>query len=235
MTGLYLAAGHGVQPNGVFDPGAQFGNVSEHTQNVLVVAACSFALGRSGYADVVLEANGGTNKDVNYVGSTRAANAAKAQYVIEVHHDAGATPDSGGGTSCLVWDGDAHSPSRALGQRLQNELTAALGLPDRGVVERKDLYLLHHTTGLACIPEIAFVDGNHAWIVAHPDYVKLAGEALAKGFLGLIGHPYTPPGGRLWRVYNEHGAQVGAFADHTHVLGQVGKMLDGQARITITR
>jgi len=185
MTGLYLAPGHGIRPNGEFDPGAVSGSVVEHTQNVLVAAAAAVALARSHYTDMVFEPNGGSNRDPNYVGSTRRANELGAAYIIEVHHNAG----GGSGTETLVWTDSGATGT--LGHRILGELVAALHLPNRGVQVRKDLYLLRETRGVACIPEIAFVDGDKAWMGTHGGYTRLAGEAIAKAFLAQVGRPYV--------------------------------------------
>lgn len=234
MVGLYLAPGHGVQPDGVFDPGAQYGGLIEHSLNTLVVAACAVALARSGYADVHVEPNGGKDRDPNYVGSTRLANDLHAQYVIEVHHNAGGIPDTMGGSEALVYV-DTGATGR-LGHAVAEELRAALGRGNRGVIVRTDLYLLSQTTGIACIPEVLFVDADHAWIKSHPGYTTAAGEALAKAFLRVVGRPYVPPGAPIWHVFDQHGAPVGTYRDKALLLGQVGRMVDaGQTVITIKR
>lgn len=231
---LYLAPGHGIQPDGRFDPGATFGGLVEHSQNVLVVAACAIALARSGYHDVVVESNGGTNSDPNYVGSTRRANELGALYVIEVHHNAGGTPNAGGGSEALVWT-DSGSTGR-LGHAIADGLAAGLGRRNRGVSVRDDLYLLSHTSGVACIPEVAFLDADHDWIRAHPGYVATAGEAVAKAFLGMVGRPYVPPGGPLWHLVDQAGKEVGTFRGLPALDAAVNRLLSaGQSRVEIHR
>lgn len=234
MVGLYLAPGHGIQPSGVYDPGAQFGGVTEHTQNALVVAAAAIALARSGYTDVHVEPNGGSNGDPNYIGSTRLANGLAAQYVIEVHHNAGGKPDTVGGSEALVYVDSG--PTGRLGHAIADQMGAALQRGNRGVIVRTDLYLLRHTTGVACIPEVLFVDADHAYIKAHPGYTTAVGEALARAFLGVVGRPYVPPGAPLWHLYDQHDDAVGAYRDKAVLLAQIGRLLDaGQTRITIRR
>jgi hypothetical protein len=48
MPDVFLGVGHGVKPNGTFDPGAQAPDRNEYEMNFQVVAAVAAALHRCG-------------------------------------------------------------------------------------------------------------------------------------------------------------------------------------------
>src|SRR6266545_2229041 len=91
---LFVGIGHGVRPDGVFDPGAVFDapgsdeDFFEHTKATAVVEASADALARNGVT-AFIEQDSGTGHDPNFVGSAKTANAQDVKLAIEVHLNAG--------------------------------------------------------------------------------------------------------------------------------------------------
>ena len=84
---VYLAVGHGVEPNGVLDPGAIGTDGRQEHQEAFQV--CTFALAamrRSGLT-VVSETAQGASHDPDFHGSALRANQLQPRVAIEVHFD----------------------------------------------------------------------------------------------------------------------------------------------------
>lgn len=228
MARLYVGIGHGLMPNGTFDPGAVHDGLQEHHLARLTVEALTAALERSGFHDFYAEQSGdGPPYDPDYRGSVIKANAMGAEYVVEIHWNAGGG-GSGHGTETLYYPGSAKG--EAWANKVQAHLNAAVGIANRGVKPRPDLWLLRGTTGAGLIPEVAFVDGDHDWIERHPEVCHNAGEAIAAATLAQLGHRYVPPGSRPYTV--SRGGLVGgthwpnldaALADVRHQLATGAK------------
>lgn len=195
---LYLAIGHGIEPDGTYDPGATYHNLIEHDLATVVVETAVKALHRSGFRDFAYETSTPGHVDPNYIETVVHANAAHAEYVIEVHFNASGSDGVGHGS--LVCSRSAEGVLGAFAARVAKALADAVGLGDRGVQVRDDLYLLNGCTGHAIIPEVAFVDGDHDSLVAHPELMPAAGEAIAAAFLAEVGHRYVKPGARPYVV-----------------------------------
>lgn len=178
---VYLAVGHGVEPSGVFDPGAIGTNGRQEHMEAFQV--CTYALAgmrRSGLT-VVSESAQGASHDPDYRGSATRANQLNPRVAIEVHFDF-----SGG------VDGFSGLYVSSAGQALAEHIGAAFvarHLPRKADVRRTDLFFLNATTMTALIPEIRRVHD-------YPDSEnKAQGEALAEGTCAFLGQPYQPPGG----------------------------------------
>ena len=198
MTTLYIGIGHGIMPNGVYDPGAVHNGLVEHHLAGLTVQAMTAALTRSGFHDFIAERLDDQHpSDPDYRGSVIRANAAHARLAIEVHWNAGGG-GSGHGTETLYYPGSA--VGEAWAGKVQAHLDKAVGIANRGIKPRPDLWFLRGCSAPALIPEIAFVDGDNEWIKRHPEVCHNAGEALAAATLSQLGHRYVPPGAPHWHV-----------------------------------
>lgn len=178
---VYLAIGHGVEPNGVFDPGAVGADgTTEHDLNTRVCFVADAALTRSGVSHYS-EQNGGAGHDPDYRGSVDAVNAMHPALAVEVHFDSGAAPVGGFG----IYVSDE-------GHRLANLIEAAWDarrLPLRAsYADNRGLWFLHGTTPPALIWECSRT--------AMLDDVTVAkmGEAIAEGICRWLGVTYAPPG-----------------------------------------
>src|SRR6266705_3439376 len=84
---VYLAVGHGVEPSGIFDPGAiGTDGRQEHLEAFQVCTYALAAMRRSGLS-VVSETAQGASHDPDFVGSAHRANELNPRVAIEVHFD----------------------------------------------------------------------------------------------------------------------------------------------------
>jgi hypothetical protein len=176
---VYLAVGHGVEPNGVFDPGAiGTDGQQEHAEAFHVCTYALAAMRRSGLT-VISETAQGASHDPDYRGSAVRANQLQPRVAIEVHFDW-----SGG------VDGFSGLYVSAQGQALAGHIGDAFkarGLPRAADVRRPELFFLNSTDMPALIPEIRRVHN-------YPDAQNRAqGEALAEGTCAFLRHAFRPP------------------------------------------
>jgi hypothetical protein len=197
---VYLAVGHGVEPSGVFDPGAI--GTDGRQEHMEAFQVCTYALAgmrRSGLT-VVSESAQGASHDPDYRGSATRANQLNPRVAIEVHFDF-----SGG------VDGFSGLYVSSAGQALAEHIGAAFvarHLPRKADVRRTDLFFLNATTMTALIPEIRRVHD-------YPDSEnKAQGEALAEGTCAFLGQPYQPPGGSK----PEHPVEQGSVTPDSRLL-----------------
>ena len=178
---VFLAVGHGVEPNGVLDPGA-IGTDGRHEHDE-AFQVCTYALAamrRSGLT-VVSETAQGASHDPDYRGSAKRANELRPRVAIEVHFDSSQGVD---GFSGLYFSADGQALAGRIGAAFK-----ARGLPRAADVRRPELFFLNSTDMPALIPEIRRV---HDW----PDAQNQAqGEALAEGTCAFLGHAFQPPHG----------------------------------------
>ena len=198
MPQVFLGVGHGVMPNGGFDPGAQAPGRSEYELNWRVVTVATAALERCGVSFFSEEA-AGMGHDPDFHGSAIKANDLNVQLAIEVHHNANpAGSNSGHGCEMCVHT-DTTESNRQLGRRIAVLLHQQLGLTIRrgdGLNVQSDLAFLNSTKMPAMIPEISFVDNDtDRQINGRPDYASKAGEALAQAICEHLGKPYVQPNG----------------------------------------
>lgn len=181
MLDVYLAVGHGVEPSGVYDPGAIGADGrQEHLEAFQVCTHALAGMRRSGLT-VVSETAQGASHDPDFQGSAIRANQLRPRVAIEVHFDWSGGIDGFSGLYCA-------SDGRALAERIGSAFVAR-HLPRKSDVRRTDLFFLNATTMTALIPEIRRVHN-------YPDSENVAqGEAIAEGTCAFLGHPYRPPGG----------------------------------------
>ena len=199
MPQVFLGVGHGVMPNGGFDPGAQAPGRSEYELNWRVVTVATAALERCGVSFFSEEA-AGMGHDPDFHGSAIKANDLNVQLAIEVHHNANpAGSNSGHGCEMCVHT-DTTESNRQLGRRIAVLLHQQLGLMIRrgdGLNVDSGLAFLNRTKMPAMIPEISFVDTDtDRQINGRPDYASKAGEALAQAICEHLGKPYMQPNGQ---------------------------------------
>jgi hypothetical protein len=178
---VYLAVGHGVEPSGVYDPGAigKDGR-QEHLEAFQVCTHALAGMRRSGL-NVVSESAQGAAHDPDFVGSAHRANELRPRVAIEVHFDFSGGVD---GFSGLY----ISENGRALARHIGNAFTAR-HLPRKGDVRRPELFFLNSTTMTALIPEIRRV-------LDYPSAQNRAqGEAIAEGTCAFLGRTYVPPDG----------------------------------------
>ncbi|WP_099314177.1 N-acetylmuramoyl-L-alanine amidase [Clostridium paraputrificum] len=149
----------------------------------------------------------------------RAANYGKVDIFISIHHNA---CPGGYGSECLCIKGGQQN---ALSERLSKvilEEICRLGFRNRGVKDRRDLYVINNTTMPAIIVECAFVDS--ARDMNGYDTEKMA-EAIFRGVCrfyeisvsvdqGELGGTSSPKyhvvqkGDTLWGISRKYGVSV---------------------------
>jgi N-acetylmuramoyl-L-alanine amidase len=176
---VFLAVGHGVELDGVFDPGAiGTDGRQEHAEAFQVCTYALAAMRRSGLS-VVSETAQGASHDPDFHGSAKRANELRPRVAIEVHFDSSQGVD---GFSGLYFSADGQALAGHIGAAFK-----ARGLPRAADVRRPGLFFLNSTDMPALIPEIRRV---HDW----PDAQNRAqGEALAEGTCAFLGHAFQPP------------------------------------------
>lgn len=190
---VFLAVGHGVEPNGVFDPGAIGTDGRQEHQEAFQVCTYALAAMRRSGLTVVSETAQGASHDPDFRGSAIRANQLQPRVAIEVHFDSSNGVD---GFSGLYFSAQGQSLARHIG-----EAFTARGLPRKADVRRTELLFLNSTDMPALIPEIRRV---HNW----PDTEnQKQGEALAEGTCGFLGQAYQPPAKS--QPHQHHPAQPG--------------------------
>ncbi len=174
---VYLAIGHGLKPDGrTFDPGAVSadGRWSEQSAGDVIVAEAARML-RSWGVEVRDEANG---DDPNFVGTAHAANAWRADAVVEVHHDWNRAPLGAFGH----WYRNADKP---LADAVQAAVGAA-GFPLRHDWHkaRADLYILKHTEAPVLLYEVGRIGQVD---IDTPTELQGMGRAIATGIAQYLG------------------------------------------------
>ena len=176
---VFLAVGHGVEPSGIFDPGAM--GTDGRMEHMEAFQVCTFALAamrRSGLS-VVSETAQGASHDPDFVGSAHRANELNPRVAIEVHFDAhNGVP----GYSGLYISDQGKQLAAKIGDAFE-----ARNLPRAADVERPGLFFLNSTTMPALIPEINRV---HDFPV---EVNRTQGEALAEGVCDFLGQPFKSP------------------------------------------
>ena len=104
------------------------------------------------------------------------ANASGAMLFVSIHHNA--FPGGYGAEVLCIKDNYQGGLSTRVSQAIANEL-GNIGLRNRGVKDRRDLYVLNNTSMAALLVECAFVDSDRDMANYDPDTVA---EAI---FIGL--------------------------------------------------
>jgi len=179
---VFLAVGHGVEPSGVFDPGAI--GTDGRMEHMEAFQVCTFALAamrRSGLS-VVSETAQGASHDPDFIGSTNRANELNPRVAIEVHFDSATV--GAPGYSGLYFSDQGKQLAAKIGDAF-----VARNLPRVADVQRTGLFFLNSTNMTALIPEINKV---HDFPV---EVNQAQGEALAEGVCAFLGQPFKPPAG----------------------------------------
>src|SRR5690349_6362679 len=203
---VYLAVGHGVEPSGIFDPGAiGTDGREEHMEAFQVCTYALAAMRRSGLT-VTSETAQGASHDPDYRGSAIRANQLNPRVAIEVHFDWSGGVAGYSGLYCSA-------EGQALAQKIGSAF-AARGLPRAADVRRPELLFLNSTNMPALIPEINRVH-------SYGDSVNQAqGEALAEGTCAFLGQPFRQADGTTARGSGQ-GQQHGAITPDTKLLAGV--------------
>jgi len=183
MAAIYVSTGHGVRPNGTFDPGAVHTATGalEYDGNRELARVVTDALRAAGH-QVTSEADAAYKTDADYQGSVDAVNAGSYALALDLHQDWEQ------GSSALCWP--LVHPSGGESTRIADQILAscaAAGLSTKGPTPRSDLWWLNGTNCPAVLIE--------AGRVGTPRPVAELGGAIASGVDSALGGPGGPPEG----------------------------------------
>ena len=170
---VYVAPGHGVQTDGVWDCGCTDGDYTEADlmQNIAVVVARNL---RDWGIEVTTEADTGNDKNMVY--SVAAANEVGADLYISLHCDYNLAPS---GTYPIVYPGSGDGINFATA--VNNSVMAVMGIGTRGILQRDD-YEVSYTDMPACI----FETGSICRDINKLLDVEKYGYAVAQGIYDAI-------------------------------------------------
>ena len=174
MSKVFLAVGHGVKPGGTYDPGASGSGLTEQSAGDVIVRAAASYLSARG----VTVRHEAYQNDPNYIGTTAAANAWGADFVVEVHHDWSGAPIGAFGH----W---VSSAGKALADDIQQRVGDA-GFPLRPDwhKRRTDLYILKNTNAPCVLYECGRI--GQPGLRTRADLERM-GRAIARGVLRHLG------------------------------------------------
>jgi hypothetical protein len=182
MSSLFISVGHGVRPNGTFDPGAvhtQTG-ITEYDGNRDLARVVTDVLRAAGHT-VTSEADAAYKTDADYQGSVDAVNAGAYHLALDLHQDWEQ------GSSALSWPLIHPSGGESLRiANIVNDHVAAKGMTTKGPTPRSDLWWLNGTECAAILIE--------AGRVGTPRPVPELGHAIANGINAALGAPSVPEG-----------------------------------------
>lgn len=179
MPDVYIAEGHGLRPDGTFDPGATDGTHTEQRDSKPVAEACTQVLRDYGL-DVISESD--MADDPNFYGTTRAANEAGVKCVVSFHYDWNQAPPG----AFAIW---GTTEGRRLGEAIEQRVEAA-GLDIRDYPGNpRSLYLLNNSHAPAVIFECGRIGHED---IDDPDEQRAMGEAAARGILDWLGEDDMP-------------------------------------------
>ncbi|MEW5867333.1 MAG: N-acetylmuramoyl-L-alanine amidase [Bacillota bacterium] len=123
----------------------------------------------------------------------RIANEARADAFVSVHANAGKS-EIPAGTETLY---STNVPmSRRLAEHVQSNLVKEIGLADRGIRERPDLYVIRETKMPSCLVEVVFMSNlAEELLLMDEDFRKKAARGITNGILGYF----------QWRMEAESG------------------------------
>jgi peptidoglycan hydrolase-like protein with peptidoglycan-binding domain len=192
MAAIYLSIGHGVRPNGTFDPGACSTTTSETEYDGNRDLCFHVAAGlRAAGHDVESESDMAPRTDPDYQGSVDLANGAPRALSLDLHMDWEQ------GSTALCWP--LIHPGSAEGTRIAQEVInacQAMNLSTKGPTPREDLWWLNGTNAPAVLIEAGRVGSPRP--VADLAAGIVNGICLALGGTSLGAddtHPQPPVGG----------------------------------------
>lgn len=182
MASIFLAVGHGMQTNGVWDPGCTWNGDSEAK---LMFDIAGVAVGILRDHGIKVHTDWDTNNDRNMTYTIRDANALGVDAYISLHCDFSGAPS---GTLPIYYPGS--DKGYHLAKTINDAYCKTTGLGTRGISARYDLGEVSNTHMPACIFETGSIKADNALL---HDY-KRCGTGIAKGILDYFGVAYKGEG-----------------------------------------
>ena len=191
LTGkkIFVDPGHGGSDSGAVGPtGLKESNVALRTSLSL-----KEFLVNTGGAQTLLSRESDTYPTL--ADRVNAANNWSADRFISVHYNA-VSDRSVNGTETLYYTYGSET-SKDLAQKLQNRLVEAMGLNNRGIKPRDNLYVLKNTRMPAALTESSFISNTYEEArLKNSDYISKIGRAHYYGIadhFGVDPNPAPPP------------------------------------------
>lgn len=121
--------------------------------------------------------NIGRTQNLNLFNIVKKCNAHDVKIDFSFHLDAFRDTDKPMGVTVLIYDDNA----REIAEKVAEKVSKALGIPNRGVDIRKDLYVLRNTNDMAMLVECCFVDSKYD---AKKWDAEKCGKAIAEAIHG---------------------------------------------------
>ncbi|MEW6557382.1 MAG: N-acetylmuramoyl-L-alanine amidase [Elusimicrobiota bacterium] len=188
LTGkkIFVDPGHGGTDSGAVGPtGLKESNVNLQTSLKL-----KEFLVNTGGAQTLLSRE--TDTYPTLADRVNAANNWSADRFISVHYNA-CSDNTVNGTETLYYAYGSET-SKDLAQKLQNRLVETLGLTNRGIKPRSDLYVLKYTNMPAALTESSFISNPYEEArLKNTDYITNIGKAHYYGIADHFGVDPNPP------------------------------------------
>lgn len=169
---VYLDAGHGKQPGGGYDPGAEGGGHVEATLTKDLVNRIEKQL-----AGTDVKVVNGTKYGLVYWQRIKKANKLKCDVALSVHFDAGGANR----TSTMIGTSGPVSKSKALDKLVHKALVKSVGLSDGGTDRRGDITFVNGKVP-SVLMEVAFID-NSASLGKYLNRRDKVAEGIAKALV----------------------------------------------------
>lgn len=177
---IVVDAGHGGQ-----DPGA-IGAAGTREKDVTLAVAQRVArlLEQSG-ATVVMTRDGDMTLELSERVSV--ANALRADAFVSIHADAIGQQRVASGTSTFYFPENGNTPEQSTNRRyaeaIQRELQQVVGLPDRGVLQRR-FHVVSNTRMPSALVEVGFIDNpEEEKLLVDPDFQHTAAGGIVQGIV----------------------------------------------------
>lgn len=217
---IAIRRGHNRQATG------SVGLVNEVIENENILAPTIKYLKQLGH-EVLDVSPGNMSSASDLAHGVKKANDWNADVFVSIHcNKAYDTYNGAIGSECLVYSKTDDYKDEVIAQRIVNNL-GALGLKNRGVKERTDLYELKNTKMEAIIVECFFVEATEDVAL----YKKLGADALGKAIAEGIANKKVPnPIASLIRVFKDD-KQIGAFSSMANAIKAAEQAMNEGARI----
>ncbi|MGE5653212.1 MAG: N-acetylmuramoyl-L-alanine amidase [Bacillota bacterium] len=169
---IVLDPGHGGSDPGAVGPTTRF----EEKAGTIDIAATLKALLEKAGAKVLMTRT--TDDYVALSGRTDMANKAQADLFLSIHHNSHTNRDANG-IEVLYSTGEER---QRLATAVQQELINALGLRNRGIVSRPEIYVTRESKMVSALAEIGFISNkNEEALIKDPAFRQKAATALFNG------------------------------------------------------
>lgn len=181
MKTICLSAGHSNS-----DPGAVFKDLGEAALTKQVTPLAAQYLRKHGIGVLEVPDTLSLPETIKWINDRKE----QIQQCVELHFN------SGGGTGVEGWYYNNDAESKKFTQFILDALMAETGLASRGAKDESTnrhgrLGFVHDTVPLACLIELAFIDGDYNFLKSQ-DGIKRLAKGVCRGILSYLGEQWKP-------------------------------------------